>query len=223
MGSNVEMQDTPTIIIDDDEAVVDSERKRRNGEEIHCRDCFLMISKKGKPTPGRMRDPGGSFHPAWDRSLGNIEFEHQKLTVDAGCTPGRVLGNHVEDQIVHFLGCHLSPNPPSDSGNQTPMETKTSSMPTNYGFRCDDDQGLIPTRPETTSNHPEQPIEATEARPWTSPFQYDKLLAQGEIFEEKSSMGTKEVKENSQTERQILKHDKRLYQKASETKRALPS
>ena len=130
-----------------------------------------------------------------------------------------VLGNHAEDQITNFLGCHLSPNLPPDSGNQTPIETKTSPMPTNNGFRCDDDQGLLPTRPETTSNNPEQPIEATEARPWTSQFQYDKLLAQGEIFEEKSSTGTKEVKEYSQTERQILKHGKRLYQKTSEGKR----
>ena len=96
-------------------------------------------------------------------------------------------------------------------------------MPTNNGFRCDDDQRLLPTRPETTSNNPEQPIEATEAGTWTSPFQYDKLLAQGEIFEEKSSTATKEAKEYSQTERQMLKHGKRLYQKTSQAKRALPS
>jgi hypothetical protein len=177
MGSNVEMQDPPTIMPDDDEAMEHAKGDRGNCEEIHRRDGLPMVVKKGKPAPGRIRGLGGSFHPARDRSLGNIESEHQKLTMDARRTPGQVLGNHAEDQIPNFLGCHLSPGLPSDSGNQTPIETKTSPMPTNNGFRRDDDQGLLQTRPETTSNNPEQPIEATEARPWTSPFQYDKLMA----------------------------------------------
>jgi hypothetical protein len=72
-------------------------------------------------------------------------------------------------------------------------------VPPDNRLGCHDDQRLFPSRPETTSNHPKQPVEATEARPWMSPFQYDKLLAQGEIFEEKISTGTKEAKEYSQT------------------------
>lgn len=64
MGSNLEMQDPPTIILDDDEAVEDAERKRRNGEEIHRRDCPAMVSEKSKPSLGPIRGPWNSFHPA---------------------------------------------------------------------------------------------------------------------------------------------------------------
>ena len=73
MGSNVEMQDPPTIMLDDDEAVEHAEGDRANGEEIHRRNGLPMVVKKGKPVPGRIRSPGGSFHPPRDRPLGNIE------------------------------------------------------------------------------------------------------------------------------------------------------
>ena len=199
MGSNVEMQDPPTIMIDDDEAVEHAERKRGNGEEIHRRDGFPMVVKKGKPAPGRIRSPGGSFHPPRDCSLGNIESEHEEFSVNTRRTPSGVLGNHAGDQFPNLYGGGSSSNPPSGVGDQPPVQAETGTVPPDNRLGCHDNKRLFPSRPETTSDNPKQPVEADEARPWTSPFQYDKLLTQGEIFEEKSSTGTKETKEYSQT------------------------
>jgi Integrase core domain len=129
--------------------------------------------------------------------------------VDAGRTPGRVFGGHAEDQFPNLWGDGSPPNPPAGVGDQPPVQAETNTVPPDNRLGCHDDQRLFPSRPETANNNPEQPIETTEARSWTSPFQYDKLLAQGEILEEKISTGTKEANEYSPTQEQILKHAER--------------
>ena len=58
---------------------------------------------------------GAPFHLAGDRSLGNIEPEHEKLAVNARCAPGRVLGDHTKDQIPYLVGRLSSARLPPDS------------------------------------------------------------------------------------------------------------
>jgi hypothetical protein len=110
--------------------------------------------------------------------------------VDARRAPSRVLGDHAEDQIPYLLGGLFSPTVPPDSRNQPPIKTKADSVPTDHCFRRDDDEGLLPTGPDSPSNCPEEPVEAAKARAWMVPFQHDKLLAQGQVFEEETSMRT---------------------------------
>lgn len=179
-----------------------------------------MISEKNEPSLGRVWNPGNSFHPARDGSLGHLEPGHKQFPADARGSPSRIIDGHEEGEIPHHFWCLFSPSPLAAPRNEPPIKTEASTAPSGNRLGCHDDQRLFPSRPETASNYPKQPVEAAKARPWTSPFQYDKLLAQGEIFEEKSPTGTKEAKDYSQTLRQILKHDKRLYQKVSEAKRA---
>ena len=50
-------------------------------------------------------------------------------------------------------------------------------VPTDHCFRRDDDEGLLPIRPDSPSNDPEEPVEGAQARPRMAPFQDDKLLA----------------------------------------------
>jgi hypothetical protein len=52
------MQDAPTIVADDEEAVEHTERNRWHGEEVHRRNRFPMVSKEGEPTFGRVRRSG---------------------------------------------------------------------------------------------------------------------------------------------------------------------
>jgi hypothetical protein len=97
MPCDVEVQNTPTIMTDDKETVEHTERDRRNREEVHRGNSLAVISEKSEPTLAWIRGPRGSFHPAGDRSLGNIETEQEKLAVDAKCAPSRVLSDHAED------------------------------------------------------------------------------------------------------------------------------
>ena len=129
MLGDVEVQDASTVMADDEEAIKHTESDGWNGEEIHRCDGFPVVSKKGEPTFGRLGISRRPSHPAGDRSLGDIKTEHEKLAMDARCSPGWVLGNHPEDQLSNFLGCLPSSNPLPDSGNQLPVQTKASPVP----------------------------------------------------------------------------------------------
>ena len=92
MACDVEVQDAPAIMANNEEAVEKTEGDRRNGEEIQGGDGFAMIAEKSQPPQTRFWISGRSLHPAGDASLRYIEAEHQKFAVDAGATPGGVLG-----------------------------------------------------------------------------------------------------------------------------------
>ena len=61
---DVEVQDPPAIMADHEKAIEHAEGDRRDREEIHRRNGFPVISKKGEPTLGRFGIPRSSFHPA---------------------------------------------------------------------------------------------------------------------------------------------------------------
>jgi hypothetical protein len=43
-------------------------------------------------------------------------------------------------------------------------------MPADNGFRLDDDERVEPSTPEGAQRHPEEPVVALEAGPWTPPL-----------------------------------------------------
>jgi hypothetical protein len=60
-------------------------------------------------------------------------------------SPGWVLGNHLEDQLPNLLRRPSSSNLRPDSGDQPPIHSRTCPVPTDYGFRRDDDESLFPS------------------------------------------------------------------------------
>src|ERR1700737_3470729 len=46
MVCDIEMQDAPTIVADDEEAAQHTERNRWHGEEVHRRNCLPMVRRK---------------------------------------------------------------------------------------------------------------------------------------------------------------------------------
>src|SRR6202790_2187710 len=83
MLCDIEVQDTPTIVTDNEKAIEHTERDRCHGEEVHRGNRFPVITEKGKPARGRLRISTCPFHPARDRSLRDIKTEHEKLAMDA--------------------------------------------------------------------------------------------------------------------------------------------
>src|SRR5579864_6522535 len=103
MLGDVEVQNASTAMTDDKEAIEHTESNRWYGEEIHRRDGFPVIAKKDDPPLSWLWISRCAFHPAGDRSLAYIESQHQKFSVDARCTPSRILGHYSEDQLTHML------------------------------------------------------------------------------------------------------------------------
>src|SRR5690348_5197464 len=102
MSGDIEVQNAPSIVSDQKEAIKNAERERRNGEEIHRRDHFTMVTQKCFPSPASITTPGCTSHPARDRSLGDIKSRLQQFTVNPGCIPGRILGDHPKNQCAQF-------------------------------------------------------------------------------------------------------------------------
>jgi len=69
MLCDIEVQDTPTVVTDDEKAIERAEGDRRNREEVHRGNRFTVIAEKGKPAPGWLQISSRPFHPARDGSL----------------------------------------------------------------------------------------------------------------------------------------------------------
>ena len=61
MLCDIEVQDTPTVVTDDEKAIERAEGDRRNSEEVHRGNRFPVITEKGKPAPDRLRILGARF------------------------------------------------------------------------------------------------------------------------------------------------------------------
>ncbi|HVH71820.1 MAG TPA: hypothetical protein VNB49_12005 [Candidatus Dormibacteraeota bacterium] len=132
--------------------------------------------------------------------------------MDPRSSPRAVLGHHLEDQIANFLGYGSSSDGLPDLGDHPPVPTESGTVPTNHGFRCDDEECLFPAGPEPTSQQPEEPVE--QSKPWArmTPFQDGKLLTQCQILEQEALTRAKEANGGSQGDPEESKHGKDLYQ-----------
>jgi hypothetical protein len=103
MWCDVTVQDATAIVADDKKAVEHTESDCWHGEEVHRGDGFPMVAEKCKPAFRRLGISPGFAHPTGDGSLGNSKSEHEKFTMNPGCSPGRIFGDHFEDQIANLL------------------------------------------------------------------------------------------------------------------------
>jgi hypothetical protein len=159
MLCDIEVQDAPAIVTDDEKAIERAEGNRRNREEVHRGNRFAVITEKGKPAPRRLRITRCAFHPTRDRSLRDIKTEHEKLAMDAWRSPRWVLNDHPEDQFPNLLRLRSSPDGPPDLRDQLPVQTESAPVPTHHGFGRDRIKGLLPSGPESTDGDPKQLVE----------------------------------------------------------------
>src|ERR1700741_1231044 len=159
MLCDIEMQDTPTVVTDDEKTIERAEGDRRNSEEVHRGNRFPVIPEKGKPAPGRLRIARRPFHPTRDCSLRDIKAEHKKLAMDAWRSPHGVLNDHAEDQFLNLLRRLSSPDGLPNLGDQLPVQTESAPVPTHHGFRRDRNEGLLPCGPKSTNGDPEEFVE----------------------------------------------------------------
>ena len=83
-------------------------------------------------------------------------------------------------------------------------------MPADDGFGRDDEEGLLPSRPDPPSDYPEELIEKVEARARMSTLQRDELLTQSEIPEKGTSPPAKDAAQHSEAMPEEAKHGQDL-------------
>jgi hypothetical protein len=82
---------------------------------------------------------------------------------------------------VGFSATIRKVNSRTSSGDQPPIQTEAGPVPADHGFRGDNDEGLLPTGPDSPSNYPEEFIDEAQDRPGTAPLQHSELLPEREI------------------------------------------
>jgi hypothetical protein len=133
----------------------------------------------------------------------------------------RILGHHAEDQLAHFLGSLPSPDWPPHPGNQFPIQTKASTVPTGHGFGGDDNEGLLPSGQEPAGDDPEDLIKYLQ--PWLGmlSFQLCELLAESEILKQEASTRAEKAKKRAEQKSEDVCHAALVSQLACGTQRRI--
>jgi len=122
--------------------------------------------------------------------------------------PQVVFRNDAEDQLPQLLRGRNSPNRSPDSGDQPPIHAKAGPVPADYSYRSDDDDRLLPSRPQPTDGNPEELVKQIESRPRTPPLQHGLLLSQHEVFKDKIPAVAEDSKERPEREPQHAEHNR---------------
>jgi len=162
MGGDVEMDDPPSVVSQNQEHIQDLKPDRRHGEEVH-RDHGFDVILKERPPVLRWWVP-----PVYDvlahACLADIDAEFQQLAVDTWGTPKWILAAHLPNQLAGFFR-HCWTSGPTAANFPCPEQPEALTMPANDGFRPDDDQGRSPIAPDFAQPSPEEPIGGCQFRP----------------------------------------------------------
>jgi hypothetical protein len=163
MLSNVEVDQRPPAMLDEEEHVQRPEGQGVDGEEVACPHLRGMIGKERSP---RLRGRASiSLQSIPTNGLGaNFESQRQKLAADPFRAPAWVLGGHPKNQATHLCRDGW----PAWSAVPTlerPVPLPRAVMPSHDSVWLDDDQGMAPARPESREQSPDKAVPFSQARP----------------------------------------------------------
>src|SRR5215469_2527301 len=113
----------------------------------------------------------------------DVDTELEQLTVNAGCTPTRILPTYLADQTSNLArndGASRSATPHLPS----PEPAKAAAMPGNDGFRFDDGQRRAPAAPDTGQPDPQQAVPRRQFRAFSrGVLKHADLVAQRQVLQ----------------------------------------
>lgn len=195
---------------DDEQAVKHTEGDSRDGEEVHRGDSLPVTLQKRAPPPCQFRVSRRSPQPSGNGSLRDLEPQQQELSVNPGRTPRRVLGHHPEDQIAKLFGDSLPPNHSLRSGDGTPIQRKSRSVPSNYCFWIHDNESLLPAGPNPARKYPEASVKRIKSRLRMPTLQHRELLTERQVLQQEAPTALEDANECAQQELQETKHEREL-------------
>ena len=142
MFCSVEVDDSPAVVADDEEAVEKTERRSGHGEEIHGCNRLTMVLQKCQPEFGWVSPPLEPSQIARDRTFANLESQFQEFPMNPRSTPSGILDCHPSDQFLNFQREFRSAGPVTTK--HSPIQTKASTLPADYGIGFHDQQRISP-------------------------------------------------------------------------------
>src|SRR5260370_18423808 len=99
MRGHVEMHDPSSVVSQHQEHVQDLKPDRRHRKEVDRNHSLDVVLKEGPPALRLWLPP--AYDVLGDAGLADIDAEFEKFTVDAGCSPKRILAAHFAHQFSH--------------------------------------------------------------------------------------------------------------------------
>ncbi|MGH9573848.1 MAG: hypothetical protein ACRD40_10000, partial [Candidatus Acidiferrales bacterium] len=126
--------------------------------------------------------------------------EQKQLAVNAWGSPGRILGDHLEDELSYLLWQPLSADLVPPSGDQSPVQAEAGSVPANHRFRGDDDERVLLFGPDSSCRQPEQLVQTVQSGHWMPTLENRELLSESRIFQQQATTRTKQTSDRHQPE-----------------------
>jgi len=104
--------------------------------------------------------------------------------MNAWRTPGRVLGNHAENETAQFLADAFSSHTASMPRKPSPIQLEPCSAPTSNSLWLDQDQHLLPSRPKPPQDYLKEFVLSGKPQPRASFAQNRELLPKSQVFQE---------------------------------------
>ena len=179
MFGDVEMYDASAILRQDDEGVQNAKRGSRHDEEINRGEILEVVEEES--ARGLRRWFSMPRHEAGNGCRCEIESELEKLTVNTGCAPRRILIGHAANEFSNFRAFLRAPT--RCTALPSSEQLKILAMSADDGFGLRDDQGLAPFGENATPGRPERTVYPGESGAMRIAFQDGQLLPQGQVFQ----------------------------------------
>src|SRR6516165_8138464 len=115
ISRHIAMQDLTPVVADNEKAVQHTKRECWDGEKVHRSNGLAMVSEERQPLLDGICISRGSPDPSRDTPFRDIETQLEQFAVNARRSPGRILGNHTENQGADLFADTLPPSYSSES------------------------------------------------------------------------------------------------------------
>ena len=180
VAGHVEVRDPAPSVLDHEEAVEQLKGHRRHREEVEGDDHLAVVPEKRQPAFARVTAAADTPKIPGDGLFRDDVAELQKLAVNLGSAPGRVLFRQAPDQNTNLFG-DLRPAA-LRAGPPPPVEAKPGPVSADDCLGLHDDEDVGPAGPQVMQGGPEEPVERVQGRPRAFSLEDRNLLSEGENF-----------------------------------------
>ncbi len=149
MFCDVEMQNPPPIVAQNDQHKKDSQGRGWNCEGIK-RDYFLAMVLEKRPPRLRWR-PTALDHVLRDRCLGDLDPEFLQFPVNSRGTPERIGPAHTPNQVPDL---RINPWSSAATTLPAPVVSEALPVPADNRTKLNDMQGPLPSRSNLRQYYP---------------------------------------------------------------------
>ncbi len=145
MGRDVDVQDSPSPVLDHEPHVEESKASGRDYEEVHRGDRIPVVAKECGPALPPIKVRLAFRQVARDGGEADAEAEHLEFSLDLSRSP-TVLRGEPADEPLELGRDRRATWTPVRHGS--PIEAEAPPVPPHDGLRLDDDESGRPLRPD---------------------------------------------------------------------------